>query len=606
MKEFVFAVVVMSSVAQAAAQNNTGIIEGRVLHPGSSEGISDVQVTLVAPGTPANPDTVTPNGQTVAERVATLIASMPQGIAPDIVANQVANLRAQLGTPGSQFTAVTDNSGSFSFVGLVPGRYTIRGQREGYFGWAPNGAPLTPNTITSTVDVSIQQRTPPVILPMVRGAIISGRVRGPNGQILTGATVTAYRVDYRGGQQILAPANTKTTDDQGEFRLFWLPPGDYYVAASPRRTSSPPGPQDSWTRTFFPGVVEASRATPLVVLGGAQLGGIDINLRAATNPVKVSGTVVNGVSSDTGLPWFVYLVSRAPSALIDNDAANFPNSSTDRTGRFEIRGVQPGSYDLIAVVPNAQGRPYPGRSQIEVGNGDLSGVTVTVAPGVDVRARIVFEGATPANRPLVRVNLRSKERWPTPFDSAVASVAPAGRVGTGPITNQPFLADDGSFLFPGVPQGRYTIEVRLPPNGYVADVRMLGSSVYDSGFAVDRATPAPIEVVINTAGALVYGTVHDSRQQLVTAGRVVLVPQQSRRENPALYRLSDVDANGHFTMSAVAPGDYKLFAWDEVSSTAYMNAGFLEKYEERGQTVRVGTGSTIEQQLTLISIGFER
>jgi hypothetical protein len=53
------------------------------------------------------------------------------------------------------------------------------------------------------------------------------------------------------------------------------------------------------------------------------------------------------------------------------------------------------------------------------------------------------------------------------------------------------------------------------------------------------------------------------------------------------------DATGKFNMDGIAPGDYKLFAWEAVPNGAWMNAEFLARYEGRGVAVSVTpTGST--------------
>jgi hypothetical protein len=49
-----------------------------------------------------------------------------------------------------------------------------------------------------------------------------------------------------------------------------------------------------------------------------------------------------------------------------------------------------------------------------------------------------------------------------------------------------------------------------------------------------------------------------------------------------------------------APGDYKLFAWESIPNTAYMNAAFMEKHESRGLPVTLAAGSESTFDLTVI------
>ena len=50
----------------------------------------------------------------------------------------------------------------------------------------------------------------------------------------------------------------------------------------------------------------------------------------------------------------------------------------------------------------------------------------------------------------------------------------------------------------------------------------------------------------------------------------------------------------------LAPGQYKLFAWDGVPTGAWMNADFIAKFEERGTAVTVNAGVRQSAQVKLI------
>ena len=55
-------------------------------------------------------------------------------------------------------------------------------------------------------------------------------------------------------------------------------------------------------------------------------------------------------------------------------------------------------------------------------------------------------------------------------------------------------------------------------------------------------------------------------------------------------------------MTGIAPGDYKIFAWENLPNGAEENAEFLERYETRGKVVTVSAGATITDfQVDLIS-----
>lgn len=155
----------------------------------------------------------------------------------------------------------------------------------------------------------------------------------------------------------------------------------------------------------------------------------------------------------------------------------------------------------------------------------------------------------------------------------------------------------GAIIFPNVPESIYAVHVSgsVPENAYVADIREDGVSIYDSGLAVTTASPGLIDVIVSSGGSTIKGTVRDAADKALANAVIVLVPPASRRQNPVLYKNVRSSNDGSFTITAVPPGEYKLFAWHSVFSvpaTAYMNAEFMSKYEARGQSVSVAAGAT--------------
>jgi hypothetical protein len=434
---------------------------------------------------------------------------------------------------------------------------------------------------------------------MVRGATVNGRVRDANGQPIPNLNVAAYQVGYRDGRETLSVVTSKMTDDRGEYRIFWVAPGEYYVAAAPNvdrlalaaavvaAGRSLPPRQESLPRTFYPSAADARSASHLTIAEGAEVTGIDITVSPAAT-VKVTGRIVNSISPPGARVTNFFLLPRESDALSDLAAAPFPNSST-APGEFEIRGVSPGSYDLVATAPDANGRQYPGRTVIEVGARDLEGVILSIHPGVEVKARILVDGqlmAASGGRGL-RVQLRSKEVYPAPFDTYVSSVA--------------IIDEAGICVFPSVPEGSYSVTVAgVPNNSYVADIREGGRSIYDSGLSVSNRAPGPIDVLVNSGAQSVRGIVRDAEGKPVPTATVVVVPPVARRQNAMLYRTYRTNLNGEFLLNNVAPGDYKLFAWESLPNTAYLNPAFMARYESLGQTVSITAGGNLSFELKLI------
>jgi hypothetical protein len=140
----------------------------------------------------------------------------------------------------------------------------------------------------------------------------------------------------------------------------------------------------------------------------------------------------------------------------------------------------------------------------------------------------------------------------------------------------------------------------LPPDFYIADVRQNAMSVFDSGFDIENRAPDPIEILVTNGAGVVDGIVEDGPTKIVAGAVVALVPESRRFENRALFASATSDASGRFVFRGVAPGDYRLFAWESTPPNAYQNAGFIRKHESKAQIVHVGQGTSSHAELSII------
>ena len=120
------------------------------------------------------------------------------------------------------------------------------------------------------------------------------------------------------------------------------------------------------------------------------------------------------------------------------------------------------------------------------------------------------------------------------------------------------------------------------------------------GITVGSADEANVVVTLGSSAGLVEGTVIDSSGGKVPAALIALVPDAPLRGAFYLYRTTTSDQNGTFSIRAVAPGTYRLFAWTEVDGAAYKNAEFLKKYDDKGTAVKVDRSTKATAPLTLL------
>jgi hypothetical protein len=161
---------------------------------------------------------------------------------------------------------------------------------------------------------------------------------------------------------------------------------------------------------------------------------------------------------------------------------------------------------------------------------------------------------------------------------------------------------DGSFTIQGVPESRFRVKLEgLPADTYVADVRQGNRSVYDSGFEVGAFTPDQIQVLVVSGAGVIQGIVRNGAGKPLANATVALAPALGRRQNRALYADTTTDSDGRFTIRGIAPGEYKLFAWEQpVWRGARQNPAFIAQYEELGVLVNVAKGNIAAVDLTAI------
>ncbi|HET9130716.1 MAG TPA: carboxypeptidase regulatory-like domain-containing protein, partial [Terriglobia bacterium] len=475
---------------------------------------------------------------------------------------------------------------------------------DGYFGPPINGS-ASP-TVTKSVTVDATKPLPPADIFMVKGGIITGRVRDPNGQPIAGIDVAAMRLTYSNGRPQWTVTVSKPTDDRGEFRIFWVSPGEYYVGVTPRPATALP---DSWARTFFPGVTDPTAATPLVMKDGAEIAGIDFSIQtiASTPTYRISGKATNPLAVPNPTTGAVdrnansFILSPLQPGLLDNgNPPTLQNSlpaAARPNGEFEIRSVRPGSYDLFAYysapvvqVPPATTPPmqryYIDRALVEIRDSDVEGVTLQIQKGTEIRGKVVIQGTTSLAMDKIKINLRSQDTMPDAFAIIVGAIS---------------VDAAGDFSAPDIPSARYSLQVTgLPETTYVADIRQGGTSVFNAGFTVGSQPAVPLEIVVNANGGTIEGNVQTSDHKPAANTAVVLVPPEGNRQNAMKYKSMQTDDTGSFSMKGVPPGEYTLFAWESVPVTAWMNSDFLARYQNRGRQVQVTLGTRMNVLLDQI------
>jgi hypothetical protein len=126
-----------------------------------------------------------------------------------------------------QQTTTTESDGRFFFRNLPFGAYEITVRRDGFapaeYGQKWPGGPGI------ALQLRPGQPAPDLNVRMVAAASISGRITDSNGQPMANAQVQALKSSFQGERRILVPVQQVRTSVTGDFRLYWLPAGRYFV-----------------------------------------------------------------------------------------------------------------------------------------------------------------------------------------------------------------------------------------------------------------------------------------------------------------------------------------------------------------------------------------
>ena len=93
-----------------------------------------------------------------------------------------------------------------------------------------------------------------------------------------------------------------------------------------------------------------------------------------------------------------------------------------------------------------------------------------------------------------------------------------------------------------------------------------------------------LDVVLASDGGQVEGVVSDANDKPVLGATVVLIPNDAALRTRFDYTRDAVtDQAGHFELKGVAPGEYKLFAWDDIEESSWFDPDVLRGYEAKGK-----------------------
>ncbi len=366
------------------------------------------------------------NGQPVARALITLLGSDRDGLLGMGVRANAADLQ-----------------GAYELVGIAPGDYVMQVTRF-------QGRPVQ-TTFPIEVPEGLRDHRFDVELPT---SSIAGVVVDTRGEPVPGVRVTlgSDESELSGESGLIGMIaqgglGRARTDEDGAFELRSVAPGTYRLSAGARVGGGPRRAPREGEKTYGEGVLE-----DVVVDGSTALTGLVVTVPLAGS---VTGIVVDGSNVPVANAEIAYTEDRrergrrrSGNPLLDMIGTARP-VRTDANGRFELRGLTPGSYSLRVESEALEA-------------GKLDDVVVQEGLPTEVQLRVV-RGAT------LRVRATNVDKQQIPLGNITLldgrSKPVVSRLSTFTLmkrwmSNRDTVNDSGWYEFGSVPPDTYTAILR--------------------------------------------------------------------------------------------------------------------------------------------------
>ena len=304
--------------------------------------------------------------------------------------------------------------------------------------------------------------------------------------------------------EMSSPTDRTLTDNQGNYRLQELLPGNYYIMAG----AAGPG-----QATYFAEADNIRGAEVIAIQSGMEVENLNFQLLN-----RLGGKLSGRVNAD------MKVLGPRTATITGGKLEELIEVPVRPDGTYTFGYIPPGKY-LLSLYP-----PTPGIASmpITIANEDLSGLELVPLPTNKVTGRIIVRNGPIPHGILGFYTLRTYVS------------------GT--------IHDDGTFAVE-LHSAQHQIDFAGLPVGYsLASVKIDGRDTTQQGVVVGNADVSEVVITVNAPRhlAVVKGTITGLPQERFASTAVVLI-------GPTFNKLqADVEQSGAFEFPAVVPGVYRL------------------------------------------------
>jgi carboxypeptidase family protein len=478
--------------------------------------------------------------------------------------------------------ATTDADGAYEIKELPAGRYTLTSSKGSFVQLAYGQ--LRPFEAGKPLEVGDGQTIEKVDFSLPRGSVVVGRVLDEFGEPATDVQVSAMRYQFIQGRRRLTPAGrTSMTNDIGEFRIFALPPGQYFLSATLRGAmpvmDAVSDDRSGYAPTYFPGTANIAEAQRITVRLGQALSDINIPL-VPSRTARISGTSVDSAGKPL-VGGFVIAIQRNGMMMTPTNV-----SQVRADGTFTISNLTPGEYMLESGMPALGGEM--GTANVTISGDDVNGVQLVAAKPSTGTGRIIVDPA--AAKSLQPATLRIVSM---PANPDLLPIPGSGRVN-----------DDLTFEIKAPPGLQFVrLNAAVPTAGWVTKaIRYKGTDVTDTGveFRPNEDLDG-LEIELTNTPTEVSGLVTGAKGDASKDYTVVVFAQDRERWGYMSRYVSTgrPDQDGRFKIRNLPAGQYQAVALDFVEPGEATDPEFLDRVQSKATafSLKDGEAKTLDLKL---------
>ncbi|MED4278752.1 carboxypeptidase regulatory-like domain-containing protein, partial [Priestia megaterium] len=370
-------------------------------------------------------------------------------------------------------TVQTDQNGFYQIQTLAPDLYRVMATTQNF------------GSVLQDIQVNAEAVTELNFALLPNPGTITGIIYNEQ----TGSPISRVSIAVRQFSPVGPIIATTTTNSQGQFTVLNLTPGAYTIIASEPNFGS------QASSTF----VQSDQVSTVLV-----------NL--PPNPGIVQGVIT---SEQTGQPLPDTLIR-----VIDINGVIVASTQTDINGSFQAQGLAPGTYTLIVINPEFQGKTIG----FTVGPNQILTQNISLAPNPGTLTGTVINSQTGLA-----------------LSGAVVQIFSSGNLI--PIENA-ITDQNGNFIVRGLEPGEYSV---------LAQATNFGSAVV--GAVITPGDVADVTVQIPPLPGAISGQIIDFSENPLPNATVRLLDQ-----NQNVVGIGATDISGNYTIGNIAPGTYILVA----------------------------------------------